>query len=164
MQIARLVGAGLIVAMDPSPVARERALKLGADAALDPMAPDLAAELFTLTGGKGLDLAVDLVGAGAVLTQAASSVGAHGRVLMVGMSLDPIELGPGAFFAFQNQTLLGHLGYGKADLDNVVELVARRRLDVSASISDVLPLEDVAAGVERLRTKEGDPIRLVVTP
>ncbi|MFN2522595.1 MAG: zinc-binding dehydrogenase, partial [Mycobacteriales bacterium] len=61
VQIARLVGAGLIVAMDPSPVARERALKLGADAALDPMSPDLAAELFTLTGGKGLDLAVDLV-------------------------------------------------------------------------------------------------------
>lgn len=164
VQIARLVGAGLVVALDPLPVARERALDRGADLALDPLSPDVAAELLAATGGKGLDLAVDLVGAGAVLSQAAASIGASGRVLMVGMSLDPIELGPGAFFAFQNQTLLGHLGYGKPDLDAVVDLVARRRLDVSASISDVLPLEDIAAGVERLRTKQGDPIRLVVTP
>ena len=83
---------------------------------------------------------------------------------MVGMSLDPIELGMGALFAFQNHSLLGHLGYTKADLDTVVDLVARRRLDVSASISATMPLEDVAAGVEQLRSKEGNPVRLVLTP
>jgi threonine dehydrogenase-like Zn-dependent dehydrogenase len=83
---------------------------------------------------------------------------------MVGLSLDPIELGPGVLFGVSSQSLLGHLGYTKADLDTVVDLVARKRLDVSASISGLLPLEDVAAGVEQLRTKQGDPVRLVVTP
>ena len=38
------------------------------------------------------------------------------------------------------------------------------RLDVSGSVSDVMPLDDVVRGVERLATKEGDPIRLVVAP
>ena len=164
VQIARLVGAGLIVALDPVPAARERALRVGADHALDPTDPDLALRLMDLTGGEGLDVAVDLVGSNAVLAQAAGSLGRGGRVVMIGLSLDPIELGMGALFGFQGHTLMGHLGYGKADLDTVVELVARKRLDVSGSISGLLPLSDVAAGVEQLRSKEGNPVRLVLTP
>jgi D-arabinose 1-dehydrogenase-like Zn-dependent alcohol dehydrogenase len=164
VQIARLVGAGLVVALDPSPAARERALVAGADHALDPLAPDVAEQLFVLTGGQMLDLAVDLVGSNAVLAQAAASIGRGGRVLMVGLSMDPIQLGIGALFGVSSHTLLGHLGYAKADLDTVVDLVSRKRLDVSASISGLLPLADVEAGVEQLRTKSGDPIRLVVTP
>ena len=164
VQIARLVGAGLIVAIDPVPAARERALRVGADHALDAADPDLALRLFELTAGQGLDVAVDLVGSNAVLAQAAGSLGRGGRVLMVGLSMDPIELGMGALFGFQGHSLLGHLGYTKADLETVVDLVARKRLDVSGSISGLLPLSDVAAGVEQLRSKEGNPIRLVLTP
>jgi len=164
VQIARLVGAGLVVAIDPVPAARERALRAGADHALDASDPDVLGQLAALTGGQGLDLAVDLVGSNAVLAQAAASLGRSGRVLMIGLSLDPIELGPGAIFGFQSQTLLGHLGYAKSDLDTVVDLVARRRLDVSASISGTMPLADVSAGVDQLRSKQGNPIRLVVTP
>ena len=56
-----------------------------------------------------------------------------------------------------------------SDLDAVAALATRAydelgRLDVSGSVSDVLPLEDVGRGVERLRSKEGDPVRLVVQP
>jgi len=35
---------------------------------------------------------------------------------------------------------------------------------VSGSISEVLPLEDVARGVEQLASKKGNPIRLVIRP
>lgn len=164
VQVAKLVGAGLIIAIDPVEAARDRALKVGADHALDPTQPGLAERILELTGGEGLDLAVDLVGSNAVLAQGAATLGRGGRVLMVGMSLDPIELGIGALFAFHNHALLGHLGYTKADLDTVVDLVVTRRLDVSASISATMPLEDVAAGVEQLRSKEGNPVRLVLTP
>lgn len=164
VQIARMVGAAPVIAVDPLPKARERALSVGADVALDPGRDDLVAEVQRLTGGLGLDLAVDLVGANAVLAQAASCLGRRGRVLMVGLSLDEIRLGPGLLFGLQSQSLLGHLGYSKRHLDELVALVAAGRLDVSRSISDVLPLEDVAEGVRRLRSKEGSPIRLVVRP
>ena len=164
VQIARLVGAGLIIAVDPSPAARQRALSVGADHALDPNDPDLLAQVVALTGGQGLDVAVDLVGSNAVLAEAASAIGRAGRVVMIGLSLDPIALGPGVLFGFQSQSLLGHLGYRKTDLDTVVDLVARKRLDVSASISGTMPLADVGDGVEQLRSKQGNPIRLVVTP
>ena len=97
-----------------------RALALGADAALDPTTQDVVAEVRALTGGRGLDVAVDLVGSNAVLAQATASLGRFGRCVMVGLSLDTIELGPGIFFGLQSQSLLGHLGYRKRHLDELV--------------------------------------------
>jgi D-arabinose 1-dehydrogenase-like Zn-dependent alcohol dehydrogenase len=164
VQIARMVGASLVVAVDTNDAARARALELGADVTLDPGAIDVPREIRRLTGGAGLDLAVDLVGANAVLAQAASSIGRFGRAVMIGLSPEPIQLGAGVSFGIRSQSLIGHLGYEKRHLDDLVTLVGSGRLDVSRSVSDVLPLEDVARGVERLARKEGNPIRLVVRP
>lgn len=164
VQIARMVGATPIIAVDTLPAARERALAAGADVALDPRTDDVPARVRELTGGLGADLAVDLVGANAVLAQAAASIGRHGRVVMIGLSAEPIQLGAGVVFGLQSHSLLGHLGYRKQHLDQLVSLVSTGRLDVSRSVSDVMPLEEVARGVERLARKEGNPIRLVVRP
>jgi D-arabinose 1-dehydrogenase-like Zn-dependent alcohol dehydrogenase len=164
VQIARMCGAGLIIAVDPNAAARKRALAVGADHALDPTSSDVPAQIAALTDGAGLDLAVDLVGANAVLAQAAQCAGRRGRILMIGLSMDEIRLGPGLLFGLASQDLLGHLGYIKADLDTLVGLVASGRLDVSGSISGFVPLEDINDGVRRLAEKDGDPIRLVVRP
>jgi D-arabinose 1-dehydrogenase-like Zn-dependent alcohol dehydrogenase len=164
VQIARLLGAGLIVAVDPLASARDRALKLGADAAIDPSAGDAVAEIRSLTGGVGLDVAVDLVGSNRVMKQAVAALARRGRAVMVGLSIDPLELGPGILLGVQSQSILGHLGYEKRHLDDLVALLAGGRLDLTASISDVIPLADVADGVKRLAEKDGDPVRIVVRP
>ena len=164
VQIARMAGAARIIAVDPNEAARERALAMGADHALDPSTQDVQSEVMRLTSGLGLDLAVDLYGANAVLAQGASCLGRFGRLLMVGLSFEPLHLGPGVVLGVQSQSILGHLGYSKRHLDELMDLIASGRLDVSGSISDVLALEDVGRGVERLARKEGNPIRLVVKP
>lgn len=165
VQIARLLGAGLVIAVDPRTSARERALALGADVALDPNAVNVEVKVRELTGDLGLDVAVDLFGANAVLRQAASCLARGGRAVMVGMSFEPIAIDePSVFFGLNSHAVLGHLGYRKQHLDELVTLLARGRLDLSASISDVIPLTDVAEGVRRLASKEGDPVRIVVRP
>ena len=164
VQVARMVGAAPIIAIDPLSSARDRALASGADLALDPTAGDVVEQVRHATDGRMLDVAVDLVGANAVLAQAAACLGRYGRCVMVGLSFDDISLGTGLFFGLQSQSLLGHLGYKRRHLDELVDLVARGRLDVSGSISEVMPLEDVARGVEQLVSKSGNPIRLVVQP
>ena len=164
VQLARLMGAGLVVAVDPLASARERALAVGADVALDPTQQDVEAEIRKLTDDMRLNIAVDLVGANAVLKQCVACLARGGRAVMVGLSLDPIELGPGILLGVQHQSILGHLGYQKKHLDELVTLLANDRLDLSGSISDVIPLEDVVDGVDRLASKRGDPVRIVVTP
>ena len=162
VQLARMCGAGFIVACDPLLSARERALKLGADVALDPTSGDTAAEIRKLTGG--LDLAVDLVGANVVLQQCVSSLGRLGRAVMVGLSLDRLELEPSLLFGVLQHSVLGHLGYTRKHLDELVALLANGRLDLSGSISDVIPLDDIEDGVRRLAEKDGDPVRIIVKP
>ena len=164
VQVARMVGATPVIAIDPLAAARERALALGADVALDPTSEDVPARVRELTDGRGLDVAVDLVGANVVLAQAVACLGRFGRAVMVGLSLDDVQLGPGVFFGILSQSLLGHLGYEKKHLDELVDLVRSGRLDVSGSVSGVMPLEEVAAGVEQLTSKQGNPVRLVVQP
>jgi len=164
VQIARMLGAAPIVAVDPLSSARERALAAGADMALDPKHDDVRTRVLEITRGRGLDLAVDLFGANQVLAEGVGCLARHGRMVMIGLSHDPIQLGPGVVFGVQSHALLGHLGYTKPQLDRLVELVSYGRLDVSRSISDLMPLADVARGVERLARKEGNPIRLVVEP
>src|SRR3954453_20086253 len=70
VMVARMVGAAPIIALDPSEAARQRALDRGADHALDPTAEGLVDDVWELTGGLGLDVAVDLFGANRVLQQA----------------------------------------------------------------------------------------------
>ncbi len=164
VQIARLCGASFIVAVDPLASARERALKIGADAALDPFDQDVPKEVKRLTSGLGLDLALDLVGANDVLQQCVSSLGLGGRAVMVGLSLESLQLEPSLLFGVLKHSVLGHLGYERRHLDDLVKLLAARRLDLSASISDVISLDDVADGVRRLSEKEGDPVRIMVKP
>lgn len=164
VQIARMVGAAPIIAYDPLPEARERALALGADHALDPTDADVVAETWRLTGDLGLNVAVDLVGANRVLAQGDQCLGRSGRLVMVGLSPEPVALGMGVIFGVLSHSLLGHLGYRKPHLDELVRLVSTGRLDVSRSVSDVIPLDDVADGVHRLETKEGNPVRIVVDP
>ena len=160
VQIARLCGAGLIVAVDPRAGARERALKVGADVAVSP--DDAKAALRAATGGEGVDVAFDFVGVNAVVKASVASLAPRGRCVLVGVGGERLELGPSVNFALRQTRLLGSYGYRAADLRALATLVERGRLDLSASISSRLPLEQAAEGVEALATKRGDPVRLVL--
>ena len=60
MRLAALSGAEQIFAVDPLPKRRELALDYGAHHALDPFEVDAALEIHKLTGGPGVDVAVEL--------------------------------------------------------------------------------------------------------
>jgi 2-desacetyl-2-hydroxyethyl bacteriochlorophyllide A dehydrogenase len=163
VQIARLLGASLVAAIDPLPEARERAMGPGADLALDPD-EDVPEEIRRATGGRGLDMAVDLVGRSAVIKQAMHALGRGGRVVVVGQSLEPVEAGPLLVLSFLGLGVLGHLGYQKRHLERVLDLIASGRLDLSASFSARVPLDDVNEGVARPSAKTDAPVRVVVLP
>jgi D-arabinose 1-dehydrogenase-like Zn-dependent alcohol dehydrogenase len=163
VKLARLMGAAPIIALDPLEDARKRALGAGADLALDPTDPGVVAAVREASGG-GLNVALDVVGSVPVLQQAEQCLARRGRLVMVGMSMDSTQLGPGALFSVQSQTLLGHLGYSKLHLDQLLRLVETGRLNLADSISDIVPLDDIIDAVDRLATKRDNPIRLVIRP
>ncbi|GAA3447465.1 zinc-binding dehydrogenase [Planomonospora venezuelensis] len=164
VQLLRLVGAVPIIAIDPIEAARERASALGADAVLDSAAPDLRERIRELTAGRGLDLALDMAGAPAVREQAVSCLAPGGRLVLVGLTPDPLTITQSIPLSYFAQQILGHYGSTPEHVVELVELVRHGRLDLGGSISGTLPLTEAAAAVERLARKEGDPVRLILTP
>ena len=164
VQLARLVGAVPVIAVDIKPAVLDRALELGADHAFDSRDEQLKDKIADVTGGRKLDVAFDAVGLKSTFEQALDCVRVGGRLVAVGMSDQSPTVGPTAMFGWTHKQVLGHLGYQNVDIETLVTLVSRGRLDVSRSISDIVSLEDVTAGIEQLEDPDGNAIRILVKP
>ncbi|MCZ2821709.1 zinc-binding dehydrogenase [Modestobacter sp. VKM Ac-2977] len=164
VQLLRLAGAAPIIAVDPVPAARERALQFGADLALDPADDDLVGQVRAATGGAGLAFAFDFAGVAAVRQQAVRALGAGGALVLVGLTRQPLTIEDGTAFSYFGQRVLGHYGSMPEHVLELVQLVRHHRIDFARSVSDTLPLSEAATAVDRLSRKEGNPIRLVLQP
>jgi D-arabinose 1-dehydrogenase-like Zn-dependent alcohol dehydrogenase len=163
VQIARLSGASFICAVDPLEPARDRATALGADLVLDPN-DDVPNAIRDALHGEGLDLAVDCIGRARVVQQGLRSLTSGGRLVVVGQSMQTLTAGPILLVSYLGLSILGHLGYRKRHLEDVLSLIASGRLDLSASVSAVLPLDAVNDGVRRLTEKSESTVRVLLKP
>jgi len=164
VQLLRMMGAAPIIAVDPLPGARERALEFGADLAFDSSDTDLRTKIFAATGGGGLAAAFDFAGVAAVREQAIVCLGAGGRLTLVGLTNKPITISGGTAFSFFQQQLRGHYGSEPEHVAELVKLQGLHRIDFSRSVSAVVPLADAHKAVHALESKEGNPIRIVLKP
>jgi D-arabinose 1-dehydrogenase-like Zn-dependent alcohol dehydrogenase len=162
VQLARLLGGAPVIAVDPVPAARERAIRLGADVALDPASGRLGTELRAATRGALLDVAVDLSGAPGAAAQAVAALGAAGRAVLVGPTAPELSAPGQEQLVLGRRRVLGHLGSTVSDLVRVVRLVEFGRLDLSASVSGVRPLEAAGAAVAEAARLPGELVRLVL--
>ncbi|RLK25009.1 2-desacetyl-2-hydroxyethyl bacteriochlorophyllide A dehydrogenase [Micromonospora sp. M71_S20] len=164
VQLLRLVGAAPVIAVEPLAAARDRAAALGADAVLDPADTAFREAVLELTGGRGLDVAFDFAGVTAVREQALTVLARRGRLVLAGIANKPVTIASDSPFNYFQQAVLGHYGSEPEHVERLVSLARQGRLDLSASISDVLPLADAEEAVRRVQTKQGDPIRLILRP
>ena len=81
--LLKCAGAAPIIAVDPVPEKREKALEIGADYALDPFAPDFAATVKELTDG-GAKVGIEVTGVGAGLDGILDCMARFGRVALLG--------------------------------------------------------------------------------
>ena len=84
VQFCRLCGAYPVIAADLNPARRELALKLGADYAFDPAAPDFVEQVMAVTGGKGVKATVEVTGVSAAMKQALECASWLGRISLLG--------------------------------------------------------------------------------
>lgn len=164
VQILRFVGAAPIIAIDPLEEARKRALRLGADHVIDPTAEDAVARVKELTGGAGVDVAFDFVGNTAVQQDLLYAAAPSGRAIWVGVNPRPFSFERPGLVLRLRQQIRGHYASGPQAIPDLLELIRLDRLDFSESISATYGLDDIDAAIDALRTKAGDPVRIVVTP
>ncbi|WIY01615.1 zinc-binding dehydrogenase [Amycolatopsis mongoliensis] len=164
IQVLKLVGAAPIIAIDPLPAARRRALAFGADVALDPGAEDLVTQVRDATAGRGVDYAFDFAGVAAARDQAVAALAPAGALVLVGLTPEPLSISDSTTFCARKNRLLGHYGSAPQHVEELVAMTATRRLGFSDSISGHIKLADAEDAVHRLAHKSGDPVRLVLVP
>jgi threonine dehydrogenase-like Zn-dependent dehydrogenase len=89
LQMARLSGAGQVLAVDPIPGRLELAKELGADVTLNPTECEAGLAIKELSGGAGADVAIEISGVYAALQQALRCVHREGLVVTVSYYGDP---------------------------------------------------------------------------
>jgi D-arabinose 1-dehydrogenase-like Zn-dependent alcohol dehydrogenase len=164
VQLARLVGAVPVIAVDINPAVLDRALAVGADYAFNSRDDGLNDKIAEVTGGRLLDVAFDAVGLKATFEQALGCLTSGGRLVGVGMSAEAPTVGPTSMFGLTRKQVLGHLGYQNVDIETLAKLVSAGRLDLSRSVSEIVALEDLRLGIEKLERRDGNPIRILVKP
>jgi len=161
VQVARCLGAGLVVGAAGSAERAERALELGADAAVDYSGGGLAESLERSAGTRVVDVALDAVG-GAVRAEVLDCLAPFGRLIQYGNSSGAEEQLPDARALRDRLISVGGLRLAqlrekfpealREGGDLVLAWAGQGRLRMP--VADVLPLADAAEAHRRLESRE----------
>jgi len=67
-------------------------------------------------------------------------------------------------FVYKRNQILGHYGSELHHTQELVALIETGKLDLSASISSIISLEEAAEALKQLAEKTNNPIRIVLQP
>lgn len=164
VQLAKAAGGVPVIAIDLNDEVLERARRVGADHTLRSDDPELMSKIEDLTNGRMIDVAFDAVGIRPTLRAAVDSLDVNGKAVSLGLSSQSIDAGPFMNFNLERKRVMGHLGYNGQDIAMLAEMLSYGRLDLSESISEVVPLSEVQRGIEDLEQHRNNPIRILVQP
>ncbi len=165
VQLARVFGALEVFAVD---VRRESlALAEGFGAvAVDAGRADPVAEIRRLTGGRGVDVAVEMLGKASTMKQAVRSLAPLGRAVIVGIGSEPLELDTYREVLGGEVQIIGSNDHLLSELPVVIEMARRGVLDVSRVVSRTIALEPgpINEALDALDAGTAKGIRTVITP
>jgi L-iditol 2-dehydrogenase len=130
-----------VIVIDPIAHRREAAIKLGAVAAIDPLAEDTVARVEELTGGAGGDLVVEASGHDSSLGIVFDLARQDGRVAMMGINIGrriPAHLGN---VQMRNLTVRGSIG-SPGVWPAAIRFLEQTRLDLSPIQTHDFPLTE----------------------
>lgn len=146
IQLARALGAADVYAVDIQPDKLELASEYQA-IPIDAARCDPVEEIRRLTKGRGVDVALEMIGLPKTMQQTVQSLGVLGRAVIVGISKVPLEVNPYATLIGYEAEIIGSNDHLLDELHQLMDLARRNVLDTSRVVSQVLPLE--AAPINR---------------
>lgn len=142
---ARFRGAQVLV-VESAPWRAERARQMGA-AVLDPREAELAARVKDLTGGVGVDAALDTSGVVAAQRHCLDATRRKGQVAFVGECGGPLEVRISPDFIRTGVTVRGCWHYNLSDFPKIMTVIQQSPL-IDRLISHTLPMSRIQEAFE----------------
>lgn len=161
VQLARLAGAR-VIALASSEAKASRLRALGADeVVIAARGEDFSARVLALTGGRGVDVGIDIVGV-ATLPSVLRSMALYGRVLVVGeVGSGTIDLRP-AIVLLRRLQILASYAPGVTHMSTALSLLQRG--DIKAIIDSRMPLAEAVDAHRRMERSDEVFGRIVLVP
>jgi 2-desacetyl-2-hydroxyethyl bacteriochlorophyllide A dehydrogenase len=164
VQLARASGAREVYAVDIKPAKLKLARQLGA-IPVNAADTDAVAELRRLTGGRGVDVALELIGLPLTMQQAVKCLAVKGRAALAGITDKSFEVASYTDLLGREAEIIGVSDHLAQELPLLIDWARRGKLDFSKVITRTVPLDagiinDVLDQLEKF----GDAVRVVVTP
>lgn len=163
IQLAKALGAERVFAVDINPRKLELAGRFGA-ISVDASTGNPVEKIQELTGGRGVDVALELVGLPMTMRQAVQSLAILGRAALVGLTRDTFEVAPYSELLNREAEIIGVSDHLASEIPLLLDLARTRKLDLSHGVIRTVPLEAGAVnGVLDHLEKFGDDVRVVIT-
>lgn len=163
VQIARIRGASVIVAVDVADEPLARARQLGATTVVDART-DLPGPVIRSATDGGVDVAIECVGRPDSMAWAVEALRPGGVAALAGIGPDAVALPPTTIFARDELDVRGVYGYSMEEAGRVMRLIASAQLDATVAIGEVLPLREINVGLEHFRDTKRSRVRVIIDP
>jgi propanol-preferring alcohol dehydrogenase len=140
IQLAKALGAVEVYAVDIKLEKLELASEYGA-IPINASRNDAVEEIRKLTKGKGVNLALEMIGLQQTMQQTIGSLGVTGRAVIVGLSQSPLEVHPYQTLIGQEAEIIGSNDHLLQELPLLIDMARQRVLDTSRVVSQRIPLD-----------------------
>ena len=140
IQLAKALGAVEVYAVDIKLDKLELASEYGA-IPIDASRGDAVGEIRSLTKGKGVNLALEMIGLPKTMKQTIESLGVLGRAVIVGLSQTLLEIHPYQTLIGQEAEIIGSNDHLLQELPSLIDMARRKVLDTSHVVSQRIPLD-----------------------
>jgi 2-desacetyl-2-hydroxyethyl bacteriochlorophyllide A dehydrogenase len=160
---ARISGAGYVALMETNPERREIAKKMGdADDVFDPSDEKELARIINIFDG-GCDKAIDCSGNSGAINGAIKLMKNGGRLVLVGINYNLVPIST-LLICLKEIELKGDIGYFPEEFDNVIAMVAQKRVNVVRFVSSKMKLDKAQDAYAKLTAPGTKEVKILMQP
>jgi propanol-preferring alcohol dehydrogenase len=164
IQLARAMGVLDVHAVDINEERLAIAEGFGA-IPVNAAASDPVSRLRELTAGRGVDVALELIGLPQTMKQAVQSLAVFGRAVLVGIASEPLQIDTYRELLGREAEIIGAADHHLQELPLLIEYVQRGVLDLSQVVTNTVPLDATAINAALDDLEEfGGGVRTVIIP
>ena len=163
---AKLSGASVVIGVDRLADRLRVASVMGADHVIDASRLDPVDEIMRLTGGRGVDVAIEALGTQQTFEAALRVLRPGGTLSSLGVYSTDLKIPLGAFAAGlgDHRIVTTLCPGGKERMRRLMSVIASGRVDFAAMVTHRYKLDDIEAAYELFSHQRDGVLKVAITP